>query len=65
MAESKKDRAMLNTTISQDVMDDFRSYCKDMNCPMNMVLEAFMKQFANGEFIMKLGKNAASLDFED
>lgn len=65
MADSKKDRAMLNTTISQDVMDDFRSYCKDMNCPMNMVLEAFMKQFVNGEFIMKLGKNATSLDFED
>lgn len=65
MADSKKDRAMLNTTISKDVMDDFRSYCKDMNCPMNMVLEAFMKQFANGEFIMKLGKNDASLDFED
>ena len=65
MAESKNDRAMLNTTISQDVMDDFRSYCKDMNCPMNMILETFMKQFANGEFIMKLGKNVASLDFED
>ena len=65
MEEIKPKRAMLNTTIRQDVMDDFRTYCKAMNCPMNMVLEAFMTQFANGEFVIKLGKNKVDLDFED
>ena len=65
MEDTKKKRAMLNTTIRQDVMDNFRNYCKAMNCPMNMVLEAFMTQFSNGEFVIKLGKNKVDLDLED
>lgn len=63
MTDSEK--AVLNTTISKDVLDGFRAYCKATNCPMNVILESFMRQFAAGEFIIKLGKNNCKVDLED
>lgn len=65
MAEIKQERAMLNTTINKGVLNDFRDYCKEINCPMNMVLETFMKQFAEGQFTFKLNKNKMQLDVEE
>ena len=64
MAENKQKRAMLNTTINEDVLNNFREYCKEINCPMNMILEIFMNQFAEGQFSLKLGKNKMKLDIE-
>lgn len=65
MAENKQKRAMLNTTINEDVLNNFREYCKVINCPMNMILEVFMNQFAEGQFSLKLGKNKMKLDTEE
>ena len=65
MAETPTGRAMLNTTINKDVLDEFREYCKQISCPMNMVLETFMKQFSEGAFTFKLAKNKMTLDIED
>ena len=65
MSEIKQKRAMLNTTINEDVLNKFRDYCKCINCPMNMVLETFMEQFANGQFAFKLTKNKMELDTEE
>lgn len=50
-------RAMLNTTINKDVLDDFKAYCKELGLPMNVLLESFMKQFSDGSFVLKIGKN--------
>lgn len=58
-------KAMINTTISKDVLDDFRNYCKEIGCPMNMVLETFMKQFAEGQFYFKLGKNKSEVCIDE
>lgn len=49
-----KKKAMLNTTIEEEVLRGFREYCKSINCPMNKVLEMFMSQFAEGQFEMQL-----------
>lgn len=49
-------RAMLNTTINENVLNDFKSYCKELGLPMNMILESFMAQFVDGEFVLKIGK---------
>ena len=49
-------RAMLNTTISEEVLGDFKAYCKELGFPMNMILESFMAQFIDGEFVLKIGK---------
>lgn len=65
MAETKQKRAMLNTTINENVLNNFRDYCKSINCPMNMVLETFMEQFSEGQFTFKLGKNKMNLDIEE
>ena len=65
MAEVKQERAMLNTTINKNVLNNFRDYCKGINCPMNMVLETFMEQFADGQFTFKLSKSKMELDIEE
>lgn len=65
MADGKQKRAMLNTTINENVLNNFREYCKGINCPMNMVLETFMVQFAEGQFTFKLSKNKMELDIEE
>ena len=61
----KPDRAMLNTTINEVVLNNFRDYCKRINCPMNMVIETFMEQFTDGQFSLKLVKNKMELDIEE
>ena len=61
----KPDRAMLNTTINETVLNNFRDYCKGINCPMNMVLETFMEQFASGQFSFKLIKKKMEIDNEE
>ncbi len=59
-------RAMLNTTIRQETLDDFKAYCKKLGFPMNMILESFMSQFVNGEFVLKIGKaNKLNVDVRD
>lgn len=65
MSENKSKRAMLNTTINEDVLNSFRDYCKGINCPMNMVLETFMQQFSEGQFSFKLSKSKMELDIEE
>lgn len=52
-----KKRLPFNTTISTDVQKEFKEYCMEIGIPLNVVLEAFMKQFSKGEFQMKFGKN--------
>lgn len=63
--QNKQKKAMLNTTITEDVLIEFREYCKTINCPMNMAIETFMKQFSRGEFSFKLTKNNMTLDIEE
>ena len=65
MGETKQKRAMLNTTINENVLNSFRDYCKGINCPMNMVLETFMEQFADGQFSFRLSKKKMELDIEE
>lgn len=66
MAKEKQERGILNTTIDKEILEKFRSYCKAIGCPMNMILEAFMVQFADGQFSLRLGKNnKMNVDIED
>ena len=59
-------RAMLNTTINEDVLNDFKSYCKELGFPMNLVIQSFMEQFLNGEFVLKIGRgNKIEVDLDD
>lgn len=44
-------KAVLNTTIREDVLDDFRDKCNnEIGMPMSMILEMFMADFVDGRF---------------
>ena len=43
----------LNTKVNKEVFDSFKDYCKELGYPMNVVLETFMQQYANGRFKLK------------
>lgn len=61
-----KKRVPFNTTINPDIQKDFKEYCNEIGMPLNVVLEAFMKQFSSGEFVLKFGKaNSLSVDIEE
>lgn len=64
--KSPKKRAAFNTTIDVEVQKQFREYCSDIGMPLNIVLEAFMKQFSSGEFELRFGKaNTLLMDLKE
>lgn len=58
----------LNTKVNKEVFDNFKICCLELRCPMNVVLEIFMNQYANGRFslrekdILKWKKNDDDVD---
>lgn len=54
---AKINRTMFNTTIDDEAQKKFKATCKDKGVAMNVVLEAFMRQFCNEEFILGFSKN--------
>ena len=40
----------LNTKINKEVFDKFKDCCKEQGYPLNVLLETFMCQYANGRF---------------
>lgn len=40
----------LNTKINKEIFDDFKDYCAYRGYAMNVMLETFMNQYANGRF---------------
>lgn len=42
----------LNTKINKELFDDFKIRCKQLGYPMNVMLETFMQQYANGRFYL-------------
>lgn len=44
----------LNTKVNKEVFESFKDYCAYLGYPMNVVLETFMRQYANDRF--KLNK---------
>ena len=43
----------LNQKINKEVFDAFKDVCKEQGYAMNVVLETFMQQYANGRFYIK------------
>lgn len=48
----------LNQKINKEVFNGFKDICKEKGYPMNVVLETFMQQYANGRFKL----NASDVD---
>ena len=45
----------LNTKVNKKVFDAFKDCCKRQGYPLNVMLESFMRQYADGDF--KLNTN--------
>ncbi len=43
----------LNTKVNKEVFDNFKDCCKELGYPMNVMIETFMRQYANGRFNIK------------
>lgn len=58
----------LNTKINKEAFDNFKIRCLELRYPMNVVLEIFMQQYANGRFdieegdILKFKKDDSEVD---
>lgn len=53
------------TSIDTDISGNFKAACEERGIKMNVVLEAFMKQFTNNEFAVKISKNGIRLEIEE
>jgi len=58
-------RKQFATSIDTNISDEFRKACDKRDIKMNVVLEAFMKQFAGNEFIVKISKSGIMLEIEE
>lgn len=47
---SRAKTTALNTKVNKEVFESFKDYCAYLGYPMNVVLETFMRQYANGRF---------------
>ena len=47
---SRAETTALNTKVNKEVFESFKDYCAFLGYPMNVVLETFMRQYANGRF---------------
>lgn len=58
----------INQKVNKEVFDVFKDRCKYLGYPMNVMLETFMQQYANGKFdldadeILKWKNDKAELD---
>lgn len=55
-------RKAFTSSIEESVQKDFKDKCSKSGIPQNVILEAFMKAFANNEIEMKLVKNVLSVE---
>ena len=42
----------LNTKVNKEAFDAFKDCCKKQGYPLNVILETFMNQYANGNFYL-------------
>ena len=58
-------RKQFTTSIDADISERFKTTCDSYGLKMNVVLEAFMNQFANHEFKLEIGLNGITLKNEE
>lgn len=54
-------RKQFATSIDTSISDNFKKSCEEYGLKMNVVLEAFMKQFSEQEFKLEIGKSGIRL----
>lgn len=52
MSDNKSTKRPFNTPINVELLNNFKQTCKELEIPMNTVVEVFMRDFNNGRFVM-------------
>lgn len=58
-------RKQFATSIDTNISDSFKKTCDSYDLKMNVVLEAFMKQFSEQQFKVEFSKSGIKLKIED
>lgn len=59
-------KAVLNTTIKEDVLDAFRDKCNnEIGLSMGAIIEMFMEGFVNGKFKLGITNGNMNMDLEE
>lgn len=53
------------TSIDTEIADNFKKTCEDYGLKMNVVLEALMKDFNSGNYVLTVSKSGISIKRED
>ena len=53
------------TSIDTEISDSFKKTCEDYGLKMNVVLEALMKDFNSGNYVLTVSKDGISIKRED
>ena len=53
------------TSVDTELSDNFKTTCDEYGLKMNVVIEAFMKQFADHEFKVEIGRSGIWLRLEE
>lgn len=53
------------TSIDTEISDNFKKTCEDYGLKMNVVLEALMKDFNSGNYVLTVSKDGVSIKRED
>lgn len=61
---NKSNTGKLNTTVDPDVLSAFKVKCKSTGVSMNVILEAFMRQYIDGGFYLKLARDTDRIEVE-
>lgn len=55
-------RKSFTSTIDEEAQKAFKEKCSEAGLPQNIVLEAFMREFASGRLELKMALNKAYID---
>lgn len=58
-------RKPFTTSIDTDISEPFKQTCENYDLKMNVVLEAFMRQFSEQQFKVEFGKTGIKLKIEE
>ena len=49
----KLETQQINTKVPFEIFEEFQKRCKEQNIPMNVIIEAFCRQYVNGRYCLQ------------
>lgn len=66
MAKQKRTNLVgFHINVNRKIRNDYRDMCFKAGIPMTVPVELFMKEFAEGKIVFRLGKDNAELEIDE